>query len=332
MIVLLATCAIASDFPAPLTFSAGGGAQYVAVADFNGDGKLDVATTTWGTGVDYVSILFGNGNRTFQAPVLYNVVDEPQMLVAADLNNDGHPDLVFSSFQSGFQVMINKGDGTFHAPVSYNVGSSDSYIAAGDFNGDHFNDIALTDYFGNVDVMLNKGNGTFAAPVVYTVGGVGWIAAADFNNDGKIDLATSGTNHVSVMLGNGDGTFGAPLIFADTNAGALAAADLNGDGKLDLAVAPIYTNTVLPSAVNIYLGNGDGTFGAATPFRVDSSSADIVVADFNGDGKMDIVTKGTAAGDVSLLIGLGNGAFKPSTRFVAVARDRTMAWPPGSSV
>jgi hypothetical protein len=317
MAIFFTISAFASDFPTPATFPVGGAPQYIAIADFNGDGKLDIATTTFGTRVGYVSILFGNGDRTFQAPVLYNVLDEPGPLVAADFNNDGHPDLVFSSFESGFQVMLNNGDGTFAAPVTYNVGSTDSQITAGDFNGDHFNDIAFSDYYGNVEVMLNNGNGTFAAPVVYNVGGAGFLITGDFNNDGKMDIAASQTNQVSILLGNGDGTFQSPISFANPRAGALAAADFNRDGKLDLVVAPLFTNTAGPAALNVYLGNGDGTFGPATPFHVDSSPGNIVVADFNADGIPDIATNNTGALDVSVLIGIGNGTFKPSTSYVA---------------
>src|SRR3981081_3240093 len=105
-LVVLASSALASDFPAPRTVVAGGGVYALAVAAFNGDGKLDIAAATWGQSVFNVAIIFGNGDRTFQAPVSYAAGSEPTQILAADFNSDGHPDLAVVNM-NGLQIMIN---------------------------------------------------------------------------------------------------------------------------------------------------------------------------------------------------------------------------------
>jgi hypothetical protein len=313
--LLLVRSAVAADFQSPRTFPAGGGVYGIAVADFNGDGKLDVAASVWGEKVFYVAIMFGNGNRTFQSPVLYAVANEPTDIVAADFNNDGHPDLAVA-YGSGLQVLINNGDGTFKAPVNYNVDGYLSSIAVGDFNRDGNLDLAMTDQSGNINIMLGNGNGTFNTAVNYPGGGAGWVVAGDFNNDGKLDLATSGSNQVSIILGNGDGTFQAPMSTPDKNAGALAVSDFNRDGNLDLVVSPLFTNTFGSGSVDVFLGNGNGTLKPKTSFRVEASPQNVLVADFNGDGIPDIAVNSTYDGDVDVLLGTGNGSFKPCMNYV----------------
>jgi hypothetical protein len=316
LLVVVACSALAADFHATRTFPAGGGVQSVAVADFNGDGKLDVAAATWGQSVFNVTIMFGNGNRTFQPPVSYPVGSEPTLIVAADFNNDGYPDLAIA-YMDGVQILINKGDGTFKSPVSYT--SVDGYlssIAVGDFNNDGSLDLAITDQSGNINVMMGNGDGTFGSPVNYPGSGAGYVVAGDFNNDGKLDLATSGTDQVSILLGNGDGSFQTPRTVHEKNAGYLAAADFNADGKLDIVVSPLATNTYGLGYVDVFLGNGDGTLQPKTPHRVDSSPQYLLVADFNGDGIPDIAAITTLGSEVSVLLGTGNGSFRPAINYV----------------
>jgi FG-GAP-like repeat/FG-GAP repeat len=316
LLVVAACSAAASDFRTLRTFPAGGGVYSVAVADFNGDGKLDVAAATWGQGVFHVAIMFGNGDRTFQSPVSYAVGSEPTQIVAADFNHDGHPDLAVA-YMDGLQILINNGDGTFKNPVSYtNVDGYLSSIAVGDFNHDGFVDVAITDRSGNINVLMGNGDGTFGSPVNYPGGGAGYVVAGDFNNDGKLDLATSGTNQVSILLGNGDGTFQAPISTHEKNAGYLAVGDFNRDGKLDLAVSPIFTNTYGPGAVDVFLGNGDGTLQPKTSHRVDSSPQTLLVADFNGDGIPDIAVHTSYGSEVCVMLGIGNGSFRPAICYV----------------
>src|ERR1039458_4015157 len=149
--------------------------------------------------------------------------------------------------------------------------------AGGDFTGEGKTDIVASTYTG-VSVLLGNGDGTFAAAVNYPIGTIGnAVAVADFNGDGKADLAVSNTYYgLDVMLGNGDGTFGPPvnLYTASTSVFGVVVADFNGDGKADLAAFDL-------NSVSVLLGNGDGTFNAAVNYPA-GQAAFAVVGDFNG--------------------------------------------------
>jgi hypothetical protein len=134
------------------------------------------------------------------------------------------------------------------------------------------------------------------------------LVVADFNDDGKLDLATAScdTQDLSIVLDNGDGTFGAVTSFTIGPCNlsflvGIVAGDFNGDSKLDLATADGHT-------VSILLGNGDGTFGDAD-FITGTAAERIAVADFNGDGKLDLVTANPLGNNISILLGQGGGVF-----------------------
>jgi hypothetical protein len=183
--------------------------------------------------------------------------------------------------------------------------------AVGDFNGDGKLDIALTgggygmNTVNEVMILLGNGDGTFSlAPnSTFATGNDPWaIVAADFNGDGKLDLAIAnqGGSTLTILLGNGDGTFtpssGSPVAVG-RNPYALAAADLNSDGKLDLVVA-----NSTDSTLSILLGNGDGTFtpAASSPVALPSPPTSIAVGDFNGSGRLGLaVTMGV---NVAILV------------------------------
>ena len=139
------------------------------------------------------------------------------------------------------------------------------------------------------------------------------LAVADFNGDGKLDLAAAGEDTLSVLLGAGDGKFGAAQSFAigtDTRAIDLAVGDFNGDGKLDLATANLGTANIA-----LLSGNGDGTFRAAAHFAVGASPRSLAVGHFNSDGKLDLVTANAGDDNVSVLFGQGDGTFQPPFSF-----------------
>jgi dienelactone hydrolase len=181
------------------------------VGDFNGDGKLDLVVAN--TDSNNVSILLGNGDGTFQAPVEYAVGSNPVGVVVADFNGDTKLDIIVADScllcggngPNFVSVLLGNGDGTFQAAVNYPVGSSGPYwVTAGDFNGDAKPDVAVAnENTGNVSVLLGNGDGTFQAPLQYGTGPspLG-VTAADFNGDGRIDLAMAddGYSTVSVLL------------------------------------------------------------------------------------------------------------------------------------
>jgi Tfp pilus tip-associated adhesin PilY1 len=218
----------------------------IVTGDFNHDGKLDVAVIG-----DYLSVLLGNGDGTFQPPVNYTALGVT--IAVADFNGDGNLDLVIGNENNSVSVFLGNGDGTFQTPkVSSTTGACCSFIAVADFNGDHKMDIVVID-FSYVSVLLGNGDGTFQAPTDINydlVLGAQQLAAGDFNNDGKPDVALvgyfGGTQNFWILLGNGDGTFQSPLTYPTRIVpGSVAVADFNGDGNLDLAIGG-------------YLGSGVG--------------------------------------------------------------------------
>ena len=195
----------------------------LAVGDFNGDGKPDVAVAGESPGKaawiyqpgssEYpyagVAVSLGNGDGTFAlaggSPI--SLGQDLYAIVAADFNGDGKLDLAVTDYgENEVFVLLGNGDGTFQSPISIPVGNSPEAIVAGDFNNDGKLDLAVAN-FGDATVMLLLGNGdgtfTEAAGSPYAVGiGPNAITAADFNGDGKLDLAvTNGTDGtVSILL------------------------------------------------------------------------------------------------------------------------------------
>jgi hypothetical protein len=298
-----------------------------AVADFNGDGKLDLAVTEIGFPNGQVSVQLGNGDGTFQQPVVspltIEALDDDPMHVA-DFDGDGKMDLVMmDDYAAGFEVLLGNGDGSFQPAVNTPVSPRILSLAVGDFNGDGKADVVITTNgsaaVGSLNIYLGNGDGTFRAGAQYNVPLYSYVVAGDVNDDGKPDLIVTGGSALQVFLGKGDGTFQAPISGPTAFvSGSAILSDFNGDGKPDIAVGSF-------EGIAWLAGNGDGTFQApvysacGSPTCTGSTGLSfeytgrMKVGDFNGDGKLDVATYApvdTSLGGAVIVIGNGDGTFQ----------------------
>ncbi len=293
--------------------------QSVAVADFNGDGKLDLAVPVYSifTQMTDVNILLGNGDGSFTpGPEFPLTGQNVNNAAVADFNGDGKPDLAISLPDAGqVQVILGNGDGTF-TPMPPISADGIFVVATGDFDGDGKADLVLVNPGpGTLTILLGNGDGTFRVKATVSVaGGPQAIVVGDFNGDGKADFAVVDYSEdtVTVLLGNGDGTFREVPSSPKTGfePAAIAAGDFNGDGILDLAVTNLNDGNPDPGSVTVLLGNGDGTFTPTAESPVTGAVPNsIAVADFNGDGKADLVTGDAGSNTATVLLGNGDGTF-----------------------
>lgn len=293
-------------------YATGTAPDAVITADFNGDGKADLATAN--LTANTVSILLGNGDGTFAAHSDVPVGDGPTALVSANFNNlvDGYADLAVTNQTYGtVSILLGKGDGTFATPTTLVLptGASPVAIATGSFTSLGRADLAVVNNGTNsVSIFLCNGDGTFAAPTTLTTGASPVaIATGDFNADGNLDLAVvnQADNTVSIFLGNGDGTFKPGVTYATgTHPAGIAVADFNSDARPDLAI----TNET-DGTVSLLLGNGDGTFGTKTDTNVGTGPIGIVVKDLSGNGLPDVAVANSGSNTITVLAGNGQGGF-----------------------
>ena len=267
----------------------------LAVADFNGDGMLDLAVALGNQGA--IAILLGNGDGTFQppreVPTAGSGLYYPVALTLGDFNHDGRLDIATANNSIGASVLLGNGDGTFQPYKLLGSSSGPTWIASGDFNNDGNLDLAVTTGANTVDISLGNGDGTFETySSVATGSGTNpqFVAASDLDGDGNLDLVVAcyGANAAGVLLGNGDGTF-LPIELYAAGAGpiALTVGDLNLDGIPDLVVTNLSANSL-----SLFEGNGDGTFLPLPGYSTTGGSqpAASVIADLDAEGTPEIVS------------------------------------------
>ena len=240
----------------------------ITTADFNGDGKLDVVVA----GIDSasVSILLGDGNGSFSAPLTFTAGAYPAWPVAGVFNGDGKMDLLVSNIWSAsVSLLLGDGKGQLRGGASYEVGHNPLHTAVGEFN----EDVAIAngqDFF--FSVLYGDGTGSLRSRRDFADNREREIQAAEFNGDGKLDLALSGSTYqpesrlVTVLLGDGTGSFRpGPILETDPHSPSSSpqttSADFDRDGNTDLAV-------IAEGNVNVFLGDGNGNFGPRLSFPI----------------------------------------------------------------
>src|SRR5580704_1895365 len=289
------------------------------VGDFNRDGKLDVAVVNY-LPTGNVMIFLGNGDGTFRAGASYAAGLQPFRAATASLRDNGILDLVVSDrLSNDVNVFLGNGDGTFQAPVAVPTSGESAAVSVGGFPGHGRLDLlVLEGYNCNcVEVLPGNGDGTFGVPettpLPYSMSGYA-MGVADFNDDGKLDVAVSGESlpnyQVGVLLGNGDGTFRADGFYlVAPSPESVAPGHFRSGKKVDLAVGNYEGNSI-----SVLLGNGGGKFSQAVDYDT-SNPTFVVVGDLNGDGKEDLVASNIDTpdslfvGSVSVFTGNGDGTF-----------------------
>ncbi len=288
---------------------------------------FQVTDATGQVGEQTMTVHAGSGNGTFGTPTSIPSCNATAYIEAADFNWDGNLDVVVACAApgNGIQVHMGKGDGTFETAVSYAGGGEANFLALGDFNGDGNLDIAAP-FSGSTNPGLGiyngNGDGTFQAfqghITTSNAKTSGMMVAGDFNGDGIDDLILSAGTDTDIYLGTGSATNLGTLSNFNTADSALGghAGDVDGDGDLDLIIGKVG----IPPAghMRLHLNNGNGTFAAEANILCDAAFGTtnaVPLADFNGDGNLDIACVIGTNNTVGIHPGNGDGSFAAYTQF-----------------
>jgi hypothetical protein len=312
--------------------------------DFAGDGRTDLAVAD--ELASDVRVFLGDGNGTLATTPTQTVGLLPAAVVTGDFTGDNRSDLAVAE-QNDVQILLSNGDGSFQAGQTVTAGGGAAALVTGDFNGDGRTDLAIAEDDANaVQVLLGNGDGTFRVGQSISLPGgsyAGSLVAGDFTGDGNIDLAVLDTvlgssstpADVQILLGKGDGTFrvGQTLTLPEGSyPAAVVAGDFTHNGRTDLAVVngpppPQITPGVRSPVgangpgdvgggpgVQVFLGNGDGTFQAGQTIAVGNYPVTLVAGDFTGDGSTDLAVLDeesvVSPANVQVLLGKGDGSFR----------------------
>ncbi len=309
------------SFSTDISLSESSSVSAVAVADLNGDGKLDVVAAE--SDDNQVGVFLGNGNGTLQPQVTYDLGSgaDPISIEVGDVNRDGKPDLIVANYSSAsVGVLIGNGNGTFNAVQTLSVGSFPVETALADLNGDGIPDLIVASQNAlSIGVLMGfapphgvvLSTPPFRPEQTFAVGGsISDFQVGDVNRDGKPDLIVdsfdsnspgTAVSDVAFLAGNGQGAFAAPVESpASTGLTDATLIDMNGDGKADMI------GVDQSNKVGMMLGNGDGTFNDEDEFNIAVNK--ISIADMNRDGKPDAIVSGLAS-TAGILLSAGSNEF-----------------------
>ncbi|MBX3671753.1 MAG: IPTL-CTERM sorting domain-containing protein [Burkholderiales bacterium] len=304
--------------PAPGSPIAIGAATWgVALGDFNGDGRPDLAVAA--SGANTVAILLGNGTGGFApapgSPIA--VGTDPFGVAVGRLDGDAHLDLVVTNrLSDNLTVLKGDGTGTFTVTGTYAAGNGPVAVALVDLDGDGKLDLVASHIDGSNDltIRLGDGSGGFGPASAYAVGGSPWtFAVGDADVDGRPDVVVGnlGSDSLTIALGNGDGTFQAPVAQAMPDPRGVAIGDFNGDGGPDLAVVNQSLDTVsillslpsLPGAPTIGTATG-GSAQISVTFTAPASNGGSAILDYTATCG---AQSSTGAASPLVVTGLTNG-------------------------
>jgi hypothetical protein len=302
-------------FNDPLLYDTDYGSIESAAEDVNGDGHPDlIVLNYYGSNV---SILFNNGDGTFQNQSIYSVMSHPQSLTVADFNNDSFLDIVATCSDANvISYLQNNGDGTFQARINSSTQQQPWGIDKYDFNGDSFLDLAVANSGSNsIQILLNNQDGTFSSSYsAFSGAGSKFLTIGELDGDTypEIVVTRSYVNYIfvigvlTVFKNNGDGTF-TKYIDDDFGSGAsnIYIYDLNGDSYND-----IITNSVRNNSYKMcfFINDGQGNFGEPlTTFA--GYQGRFTMGDFDLNGYMDFAVSENQYNASGLAIVLNNGNF-----------------------
>lgn len=302
----------------------------VAIADYNGDGRADLAVTNVGS--DHLALLLATSSGGFTLQPGPPVGEVARGILATDLNKDGQTDLVIASVQlNSAVVLLGDGRGDFVRKVQM-ARLAPFNVAVGDLNGDGNLDIAVANESnirplegkGEVSLLFGDGRGNFAPQIILEANThPSDVKIADLNGDGHMDIAVLNwkSRDISLFLGVGDGKFAArsDIPYGGAAAYSLAIGDVDRDGKPDMVVADLL------GAVYILHNDGDGSFTVTQRLAVGAGTRSLVLTDLNKDGVLDLATANTSAGTVSVFIGQPAGAFSEPLQIPVGRRPRVVA-------
>jgi hypothetical protein len=302
---------------------------FIAMADMNGDGRLDLITAN---NNNTLSVLTNGGGGAFTIMTNLPTGNTPSGVVAADLNGDGKTGLaVANSGDSTIEIFTNNGTGKFGSNAVLDAYSAPRYLIGADIRGIGKLDLIsansgpFPDFTGTLTVLTNDGAGHFGSNDVLNVdGSPNAVLAADVNGDGKLDLvcANSGSfpdlvGTLNILTNNGLGKFiFSETINVDTLDGSsgdsgpisIVATDVNGDGKIDLITANSDDN-----AVTVFTNNGQGNFSLSCNVAAGNSPNFVTASDLNGSGKPDLIVVNFGDKTLTILTNAGAGVYGVST-------------------